>query len=383
MTSTGCKILLITNIPNPYRIPLFNELSCQLEVLGFELLVVFGAMGYERRKFSLDMSDCKFRYTVLPEKSIRYRDIEKISFIYSGLYSLIREENPDIIITNAFSIATLKLWFRSWFSGVPYIIWSGAIHGPGEPVSAPRKIQRRLMISRASGFISYGAMAKQYLVDLGAQEDQVSIGINTVDTEFFRTETERQRLGERPKGNIRQLLSVTYLTPRKRVENLLYIVREVIRTHVDVRLVVLGDGPELERLKCLAGEIGVSDYVNFEGFVHKADVPKYMAQASVFLFPTDFDIWGLVLVEAMAAGLPCIASVKAGATSDLIREGLTGASADFDDAVYVADKIKWLLDNPGLSDRIGAASARMIREDVNLAKSASGFVESIQKVTGI
>ena len=76
------RILLITNIPTPYRIPLFNELKEQLERKGLELKVVFGALGYSRRKWAVDMSQCKFEYEVLPSKNLYFSDSEKSSFTY-------------------------------------------------------------------------------------------------------------------------------------------------------------------------------------------------------------------------------------------------------------------------------------------------------------
>ena len=116
------KIILVTNIPTPYRIPLFNELKEQLERKGLGLKVVFGALGYARRKWAIDMSQCKFEYEVLPSKNIFYSDPEKSCFTYSGLYHTISKEHPSIIITNAFSIATTNLCLLSWFKKTIYII---------------------------------------------------------------------------------------------------------------------------------------------------------------------------------------------------------------------------------------------------------------------
>ena len=56
------KILVITNIPNPYRIPLFAELSRQLKVEGMDLKVIFAAMGYKRRQYKIDLEKCGFEF---------------------------------------------------------------------------------------------------------------------------------------------------------------------------------------------------------------------------------------------------------------------------------------------------------------------------------
>ena len=111
------KVLLITNIPTPYRIPLFNELNSQLDGNGIKLKVVFGALTYARRKWAIDMSECKFDHVVLPSKSIRYANYEKSSFTYSGLSQIVSIFNPSAIITNGFSIATTKwiaLYIAAW-----------------------------------------------------------------------------------------------------------------------------------------------------------------------------------------------------------------------------------------------------------------------------
>ncbi len=86
------RILLVTNIPTPYRIPLFNELKEQLERKGLGLKVVFGALGYARRKWAVDMSQCKFEYEVLPSKNLCYSDSENSSCTYSSLWKKVKKD---------------------------------------------------------------------------------------------------------------------------------------------------------------------------------------------------------------------------------------------------------------------------------------------------
>ena len=102
-----------------------------------------------------------------------------------------------------------------------------------------------------------------------------------------------------------------------------------------------------------------------------------MLQSHCFLLQTDLDIWGLVLVEAMSAGLPCIASIHAGATNDLIKDGVTGFAMDFSETEEVVDKVNWILENPELSKEIGQNASRFIAENVSIEKSAAGFVKAI------
>lgn len=371
------KILLITNIPTPYRIPLFNELKEQLERKGLGLKVVFGALGYARRKWAVDMSQCKFEYEVLSSKNLFYSDPEKSSFTYSGLYRVISKENPSVIITNAFSIATTKLWLRSWFKKTDYIIWSGAIRRKDKSDSFVRRLQRKILIRRAVGFIAYGTRAKEYLVSLGAQRDKVKIGINTTSTEFYRSETKRIRENLKDKEKRKRLLYVGYITKRKRLDKLFYVVKSLSIRRQDFVLQLVGSGPEMKNLKNLTDDLHITDFVSFEGFKQQKEIPRYLAEADCFLFPSEYDIWGLVLVEAMSAGLPCIASIHAGATHDLIKEGVTGFAMDFSETEEVVDKVNWILENPELSKEIGQNASRFIAENVSIEKSAAGFVKAI------
>ena len=374
------KIFLITNIPTPYRIPLFNELNKQLKKMGLQLKVIFGAPGYSRRKWAIDMSECQFEWEELSSKSIPYADPEKTSFTYSGLYKIIAKEKPPLIITNAFSLATTKLWFRSWFKNTAYIIWSGAIHRENKTVSSFRKFQRRILIRKACGFVAYGIKAKEYLVNLGADVKRIQIAINTVDTEFYRTEALRVRDSAASNANKRRnLLYIGHLTQGKRLDQLFEAIDILAQTRKDFTLNVVGEGAEINNLKNLANKLDIIDFVSFEGFKQKEDIPSYLAQADCFLFPSEYDVWGLVLIEAMSAGVPCIASIHAGATHDLIKNGTTGFAIDFSETGKVAEKINWILNNQGLSKEIGEKASQFIAENVTIEKSAAGFVRAITK----
>lgn len=373
------KVLLITNIPNPYRVPLFNELSRQLNSRGVGLKILFGAKGYERRYFNLDMRDCMFDYEILPARRLPHVDNERVSFTYGGLFTRIRKYNPDLIITNGFSVATVKLWFRSWFMDTPYLIWSGAIEPQVERLSFLRTLQRRLVSSRAIGGIAYGTLAKNYLARHGVESDSIAIGINTVDTEFFRDKAMHLRALMDKKNRKKTLLSICYLTKGKRVDQLLRAIQVLTSMRRDFVLKILGAGPEMENLRQLCCDLDIADSVEFVGFVEKSEIPAYLAAADCFLFSTEYDVWGLVLVEAMAAGVACIASRLAGATPDLIQDGVTGFALDFSDSHELAQRINWMLDNEAAAMQIGENAREFISKNVTLQVSAAGFVSAIER----
>lgn len=371
------KVLLITNIPTPYRIPLFNELNEQLASRGQKLKVIFAALSYVRRKWTINMSECKFKFEVLPSKSIRHSDPEKFSFTYSCLYRIISKEDPSVLITNAFSIATAKIWWRSLFKETPYIVWSGAVERKDRPDSFLRRLYRKILIKRAQGFIAYGTKAKEYLLSLGVDADRIQVGINTVDTQFYLNETIKYRKNHNPQDSKKHLLYVGHLSTRKNVMKLLKVINNLSESRSDFVLDIVGDGEESVRLEKYVVDNQLTNLVKFHGFKQKSDIPHFLAQSDCFLFQTDFDTWGLVLVEAMAAGLPCISSIHAGATHDLIKDRENGFAVDFSETEKVAERINWIFENPEISREIGENACRFIAESVSIKKSAAGFVKAI------
>ncbi|MCB0265603.1 MAG: glycosyltransferase family 4 protein [Calditrichaeota bacterium] len=375
------KVLLITNIPTPYRIPLFNEINKQLGESGIGFKVIFGARGYARRKWIIDENDFEFKYQVLPSKNLFKGHEERSSFTYPGLYKIINQEHPDIIIVSGFSIATTKLWLRSFIMKTPYIIWSGAIHRVNESKSLFRRLQRKLLTSKASGFIAYGSKAKLYLINSGAPSKKINIAINTVDTSFYQRNTDKRNICLENEKSVKRLLCIGYLTKRKRIDLLIKSIRHLSKLrNKDFKVIIVGDGPAKNDIQILIKKYNLQDYFHLTGYLHKDDVKKIYHNSYCFLFPSEYDIWELVLIEAMAAGLPCLASIKAGATQDVLKDGINGFKLDFENTVEVAEKINWLLNNPDSADEMGKKALQLIQSQLTLQVSAQGFIRSICQI---
>ncbi len=370
------KVLLVTNIPTPYRIPLFEELNRQLAAVGIELLVAFGAMGYARRKWKIDLDRITFRYTQLRSRHIVLgKSTEHTLFTYGGLIPLIRKYQPDIIISAGFSISTMKVWMMSRLTGVKYIIWSGSL---GLDAKGWRLFVRRILARRASRAIAYGSRAKAYLNSLGIPEGHITIALNTVDTEYFRKRVERLRAANR-NGAAKRLTYIGYLTRGKNVIRILEMIRLLRQVRDDFVLDIVGDGDDFPRLAEYVERHGLQHTVVFHGYRQTREIPEFLSRSYCHLFQTDRDVWGLVLVEAMAAGVPCLSSIHAGATHDLIIDGQTGFAVDFENTQDAFDKVMWLLDHPAEASRIGRNAQMFVEQHLGMPSSAESMVDSIRQ----
>ncbi len=123
------------------------------------------------------------------------------------------------------------------------------------------------------------------------------------------------------------------------------------------RLIIAGDGDDRPRLEALAAALGVSGSVTFTGFVSEATLAELYRRAAVFVMPSRGEGFGLVYLEAMRAGRPCVAA-RASAAAELIEDGESGLLVDPLDPAALAAALARLLASPELADRMGQAGRR-------------------------
>lgn len=183
--------------------------------------------------------------------------------------------------------------------------------------------------------------------------------------ELFRAVTAPTR--ERP-----TVLAVARMYPRKRLEDLLeasVLMRQRI-PRLQVRIV--GDGPESARLRRIHARLGLDDTVVFLGEVRRSTLAVEYRRAHCFCLPSVQEGFGLVLAEAMAAGLPVVAC-RAGAVPEVVTDRRTGLLVNPRSPDELAMALETLLTNDGLARDLGAEGARRV-EAFDLARVAARFL---------
>jgi glycosyltransferase involved in cell wall biosynthesis len=170
-----------------------------------------------------------------------------------------------------------------------------------------------------------------------------------------------------------EVLTVSRALPRKRldvaIETFLHL------RGVPCRLTVIGDGPELASLRDRARGL---PNVRLLGGVDSDRVRGAYASADICLFPTGYDVFGLVLVEAMGAGLPVIVSSRAGAVADLAASGRNAVVVEGDNPEEWAEAVRALVRDGGHRKALGEAARRTIESRWTVAHSADGMIAGLR-----
>ncbi|CAK0775986.1 Glycosyl transferase family 1 domain-containing protein [Gammaproteobacteria bacterium] len=172
------------------------------------------------------------------------------------------------------------------------------------------------------------------------------------------------------------VVSVGNLIPRK---GLTQLFTALTRTR-DVHLDLFGEGPERGRLETLAAALGLSDRVTFRGRIAPEDVPAALARADVFVLASHSEGRPNVVLEAMAAGLPVVATAIEG-VRELIADGETGLLFPDGDVDRLAAHLGALRDAPVLRDRLGrAAHASIVARELTWEAAANRYLALYRQV---
>jgi colanic acid/amylovoran biosynthesis glycosyltransferase len=177
-----------------------------------------------------------------------------------------------------------------------------------------------------------------------------------------------------PRNSVSQLsiLCVGRLAPEKGQSLLLEAIKELNSIERNVRLRLIGDGPDRKFLERRASELGVDGQIEFLGWVDLERLLAEYAEADMFVLPSLAEGIPMVLMEAMAMQIPCVAPCITG-IPELIEHGVDGMLYAVADAEDLTAKIRALISSPELMEQIGRAARLRIMRDYDMARNAERF----------
>ena len=177
------------------------------------------------------------------------------------------------------------------------------------------------------------------------------------------------------------LLCVGRLTPAKGQHLLLEALARLRPDKQSVRLHLVGDGPDRASLQRHSQEMGLEAQVVFHGALNHDQVRAMYARADAFALPSFAEGIPVVLMEAMAAGLPCL-STRITGIPELISDGETGFTTAASNVDELVDRLRQLVADPALRQRLGAAGRRRVCETYNLERNVAVLAERFQARLG-
>lgn len=307
---------------------------------------------------------------------MRKRDVPVLLFENRGsrhvalireIVATIRREKIDLIHSHEFLMNTYGA-VASVLSGVPQL---ATVHGRNYYGDRARRRGLYRAVSRRACFVAVCEATKEYLVQrVGVAPRRIRVVHNGVDVE--EVGRENSRVGSDAPQGVPTICTVGRLSRVKNHSDLLFAVRELIGKWPDLRLLVVGRGRLEDVLRQQVMELGLAENVCFAG--HLENLNEVWAGVDVFVLPSLSEGLPLSLLEAMAAGVPPVAS-HVGGMGEAIEDGKTGLLVPPGDRQALARGIMKLLDDRTLARQMGKSAQETVVRRFSLTQMVQAYRE--------
>ena len=315
------RVALLTNFIAPYRVPLLEALRDRVG----ELRVFLSTPMEEDRDWAVDWGSLD----VVVQRNVTLRRTRRdsagfttgllIHFPYDTIAQLARYR-PDVVISGELGARSAQAaLYRLARPSAPLLIWGTLSERSEAGWGAARRGLRRAIFGMADGALTNGESGARYIRRFGVPDERIFRVNQPVPVEMFAREPR-----SRAAGPTTRLLHVGMLIARKGVRGVADGLADWARRRPERSLEIWWAGYGDQRAALEALELPSNLVQRFLGSLPYAALPQVYAQCDMLAFPTLCDEWGLVVNEAMAAGLPVLGSAHGQAVEELVTEGETG-----------------------------------------------------------
>lgn len=356
------KIVIVTNIPAPYRLPIYKRLN---EKYGDDFLVIYCAKRESNRLWSLD--DFGFNYIFLEENFKEKKD--GFNYVHNNpdVFKRLKSFNPDIVITTGFNPTHIYAWLYATLFMKRHICMTDGWKRNEEKLSIVHKMVRKIVFRTSKAFIGAGKNSLDLYRSYKIKDEHLFQSHLCIDNDRFKN---NQKFDNREydlmfSGQFIDIKSPLFFAD---------VAHKISKIKKDLKVLILGDGPlkkvfidKMNRYKI--------DY-RYVGFVEQKELAKYYSSSKLFLFPTKKDAWGVVVNEAMASGTPVVTTPFAGVVDDLVIDKKNGYILDIDSDIWAKKSIE-ILNSPKLWKEL-SQNAKESVEKFNFDNATLGIVEACE-----
>jgi glycosyltransferase involved in cell wall biosynthesis len=359
----------------------------ELEVGGAERCLVNLATGLDRDRFapvvyslapppagSASALVDQLRRAEIPLQFVGVRSTWQFGTAVGRLRRLVARQHPQIVQTFLFHaniVGTLACRFRPR----PALVHGMRVADPARwRLLAERRLngfaERVTCVSRS--------VADFYVQRAGIPESKIVVIPNGIDVAAYTTAPplDRAELGVAP--GRRLMTFVGRLHAQKGLDWLLELLPGVLSQVPDVDVVLVGRGPERQRLQTAVGSLGLADRVHFAGW--RADVPGLLRASCLLVLPSRWEGMPNAVLEAMAAGLPVV-STRVQGVAELLGEAAEPQTAACGDHQEFAAKLVQVLGDRALADQLGRQNRQRAAERFSLAAMCAAYAQLYESLT--
>jgi 1,2-diacylglycerol 3-alpha-glucosyltransferase len=245
-------------------------------------------------------------------------------FISQRIIHALNQIRPNLLFVPGWeSLQSVSAARWACINRTPFVVMSAS-----QQIDFPREFikenWKKYFLGLSIGALVGGARQLTYCIRLGMDKERIRTGYNTVDNDHFSSAVAEPSV----EGSPITFLVVARLIPKKNIQLLLHSFADLIKGNADIRarliLKIAGEGPMLSNLEETCANLQLENNVKFLGHVSYFNLPRLYRDSSVLVLPSLSEQWGLVVNEAMSAGLPVIVSDACGCSDDLVRDGVNG-----------------------------------------------------------
>lgn len=375
MNTGKIKVVVLYRVLQEWRRPIFERLS-KMARIDFHLI---HGPDFRNSKVVSSKKQVTFKRSKLFSFKVRKESKNGLIAmpISPMLFFKLIYVNPKVVVSegasNLFNSLVGYLYAKIFFK--KYIWWSlgrleGTVHtGFRKKIDVLIQYLER----KSDAIISYSTLGKNYFESIGVDSEKIFVAVNVVDTDEKLALAKSTMKKDYKRNFDFQVLYVGALTKQKKLSILLSGFKKLESKESEVGLVIVGDGPEKSNLMQLSQELGIKN-IRFEGKVFEG-VERYFLGSDVFVLP---GLGGLAVSEALAYGLPVIASRGDGCEKDLVKTGMNGIIDPMLDDERLYEYLEELFNDSAKLEMFKSEAKKTIENECNIHAYIENVTNAIE-----